>query len=444
MALRFDPGEDGAVLVTLTLPAIHLDDVPLGRLPATIDGNSVTLGPFELHYDSRSQALHGIVPASLAPVHELPFTLRRRETLELPPRPTPAAPARAPLWTYDAGSPIWAGVAVAGDLVIAGADDGTLHAVDPRSGERRWVFRAGGPIRTRVAAAGAAVVFQSDDGVLHAVEAATGEPLWQVRVAASPAVRKPFSDPTSRYDRFGSDVTVAGDRLFVGTHEGRLLCLRAGDGGEIWSFTAGDAILAAPTLAGERVVFGSFDGAVYALDAGTGRPLWKHDTGKPVVSTPAVAGRTAIVGSRSYDLLALGASAGDVVWQRYIWFSWVESSPVVRDGVVYVGSSDAAALFAFDARTGRTVWTADVWGWAWGQPAVTATRVYVGTAGQRGYPAPHRGAVVAVDRTDGRVAWQHVLEPEDDATYGVTGSLAAAGGRVFAGGLDGRIRAFAE
>ena len=81
------------------------------------------------------------------------------------------------------------------------------------------------------------------------------------------------------------------------------------------------------------------------------------------------------MGSRSYDLFALDAATGAVAWQRYIWFSWVESSPVVRDGVAYVGSSDAAAVYAFDVATGRKMWGTDVWGWAWDQPALTATRV---------------------------------------------------------------------
>ena len=66
---------------------------------------------------------------------------------------------------------------------------------------------------------------------------------------------------------------------------------------------------------------------------------------------------------------------GAVAWKRYIWFSWVDS-PVVRDGIAYVGSSDAAALYAFDARSGRPFWKADVWDGP-GTPAVTDRRVYM-------------------------------------------------------------------
>jgi outer membrane protein assembly factor BamB len=443
-ALELEPGEDGKALVKVSIPAIHLHQVPLGRLPLEIEGDQVRAGSFVLTHDRAAGTLGGTIPESLAPVYKLPVTLRRANAFEPPPRPRPTAPVVKPVWTYDAGAPLWAGTSAADGLVLAGADDGQMHALEARTGARRWVFRAGGAIRTRTTVVNGTAIFQADDGVLYALSVPTGQELWRVRVVAAPVVRKPSGDPTSRYDRYGSDVTAVEDHLFLGTHEGRALCLDARTGAGVWEFKSGDAVLAAPAVAGGRVVFGSFDGHVYALDATTGRLLWKRDTGKPVVSTPAVAGDRVVVGSRSYDLLALDVASGAVAWQRYFWFSWVESSAVVRDGVVYVGSSDAAAVYAFEVATGRQVWKSDVWGWAWDQPAVTATRVYIGTAGQKGYPVPHRGAVMALDRATGQAVWQLTVEPKDDATFGFTGSPAVAAGLVFVAGLDGRVVAFSE
>lgn len=444
IALELEPGDDGKVATNLSLPAIHLRSVALGRLPLAIDGTKVQLGSFALVYDRAGGVLRGTVPESLAPVYALPFELRRVDALDADRRRPPEAPTATPVWTYEAGAPLWAGATVHQGLVLAGGDDGRLHALEAGTGRSRWVFRAGGAIRTRAVAAGDTAYLQADDGLLYALNAATGEERWRVRVVAAPVVRKPFSDPTSRYDRYGSDVTVAGGKLYVGTHDGRLLCLDPSDGRRVWQFASGDAVLAAPALTGGRVFFGSFDGHVYALEAASGRLVWKHDTGKPVVSTPAVAGNRVVVGSRSYDLLGLEAATGSAAWQRYVWFSWIESSPAVRDGVAYVGSSDAALVLAVDAATGRVVWQADVWGWAWGQPAVTERRVYIGTAGQRGYPAPHRGSALALDRATGRPVWQHVVEPSGDDTYGFTGSPAAAEGLAIFTGLDGKVYAFGE
>jgi outer membrane protein assembly factor BamB len=263
-------------------------------------------------------------------------------------------------------------------------------------------------------------------------------------VVEKPIERLPLDDPKSRYDRFGSDVTVAGGRLYLGTHDGRVLALDPARGEEAWAFSSGDSVLAAPAVDGGRVFFGSYDGHVYALDAARGTLLWKRDTRGAVVSTPAVSGDRLVVGNRAYDLLGLDARTGEPAWSRYIWFSWVESSAVVRDGVAYVGSSDAAAVHAFDLRTGERRWKTDVFGWAWGQPAVTDGRVYAGTASRRGYLAGHQGLVVAMDRETGRPLWHYVARPAARGAYGFPGSPAVGEGRVFVTGLDGKVYAFAQ
>jgi len=254
--------------------------------------------------------------------------------------------------------------------------------------------------------------------------------------------RLPFDDPRSRFDRFGSDVTIAAGRLYVGTHDGKVVALDPADGRRLWEFATGDAVLAAPAVSGGTVLSGSYDHFVYALGAADGRLIWKQDTHGAVVSTPALSGSRAVVGNRCYDLLALDLATGATAWKRYIWMSWVESSATIRDGVAYVGSSDAAALFAVDARTGKRIWTADVFGWAWGQPAVTKDRVYTGTSSQVGYVAKHGGGLLALDRATGAVAWRYAMAAPDSGAYGVPGSPALGAGRVFAGGLDGKVYAF--
>jgi outer membrane protein assembly factor BamB len=163
-----------------------------------------------------------------------------------------------------------------------------------------------------------------------------------------------------------------------------------------------------------------------------------------VVSTPAIHGDLAIVGSRAYDLLGLDRRTGAGRWKRYVWMSWVESSATLRDGIAYVGSSDAAALFAVDAATGAKRWTADVQGWSWGQPAVTGARVYAGTSSQVGYLARHAGGVLALDRATGAVAWRYPAPAPASGPYGFPGSPALGAGLVFVGGLDGRLVALRQ
>jgi outer membrane protein assembly factor BamB len=161
-----------------------------------------------------------------------------------------------------------------------------------------------------------------------------------------------------------------------------------------------------------------------------------------VVSTPAVADGLVIVGSRSYDLLGIEAESGAVVWRRYLWFSWIESSVTVRDGIGYVGSSDAQAVLAFAPRTGALKWRADVFGWNWGRPAVSDAHVFVATAGLAGYTTEHRAAVLALDRSTGRPIWAFEPErPPHGGAFGFPGPVALSDDFVFAADLDGRLYA---
>ena len=359
-------------------------------------------------------------------------------------RPAPAGALVRPVWTTDLGSALSAGPSWASGVVYVGGVDGQVHAVDAHTGVRRWSFRAGGAIRTRPTVADGMVYVQADDGFLYKLHAANGGEVWRVRVVEKPIERLPFDDPRSRYDRFGSDVVVAEGRLHLGTHDGNVLALDPARGARLWSFATADAVLAAPAVESGRVYVGSFDGHVYALDAATGTLLWKRDTKGAVVSTPAVSQGRVVVGNRAYDLLALDSRTGDLAWRRYVWFSWIESSATIRDGMAYVGSSDAASVFAFDVATGQRLWAADVFGWAWGQPAVNSQRVYTATSSQVGYPAGHRAGVMALDRATGRTEWRYEAEPGQSGAFGFPGSPALGDGLVFVSGLDGRLYAFAE
>jgi eukaryotic-like serine/threonine-protein kinase len=442
VALTIESGDNDRVVLRLSIPAIHLDHVPIGRAPLVVREDSVRIGSFALAWGDGGRTLRGVMPAGLVPVYAIPMELHRVARFDLPVRPALAAPERAPRWSYDAGAALWAGPTFAGGVVYAGGQDGMVHALEARGGTPRWTFHAGGAIRVRPVIARGALYVQADDGLLYALDAAKGTLRWKTKIVESPIERLPFSNPKSRYDRFGSDVTVANDRLFIGTHDGRLLAIDPADGRVAWAFQAGDAILAAPAVASGRVLFGGFDHCVYALDATRGTLQWKTDTKGAVVSTPAVAGAVAVVGNRAYDLLGLDVETGRVVWKRYIWSSWVESSATLFAGLAYVGSSDEAAVYAVDPRDGRILWQADVFGWAWGQPAVTKARVYEGASSQVGYAADHLGGLFALNRKSGAVEWHYAAAAPDTGAYGFPGSPAVGAGLVFATTLDGRVLAF--
>jgi outer membrane protein assembly factor BamB len=433
------------VWTVFSFPAIHAWRFPIGQ--AEMSGTTIRVGPASFEYDAAARQITTTLPADLVPKYSMRVALRPRDAVTVPMRRPFDVPARSPRWVRDLGSPIWADATAGAGVVLAATDAGQLHAVDPRTGEDRWVFATGGAIRARPVVLDQDVVVQSDDGAVYRIDLKTGAQKWRVAIG-QPVRRLPIGDPASRYDNRGSAVAHDRGRLYVGMHDGRVLALDAEKGAILWEHKTGDSVIATPVVASGRVFCGSMDGKIYALNATDGTPLWSHDTGGPVTSAVALHKALVLTGSRSYDFQALDAATGAPAWRRYFWFSWVESPATVHDGIAYVGSSDAANVSAIDGASGKTVWTTDVRGSAWSQPAVTATRVYEAVAGVTNYIAPHEGRIVALDRTTGRPVWQFAAAPPPASTdrkplaFGFAGSVAVNDDAVFAGGLDGKLYAF--
>jgi outer membrane protein assembly factor BamB len=142
--------------------------------------------------------------------------------------------------------------------------------------------------------------------------------------------------------------------------------------------------------------------------------------------------------SRTYDLIALDASSGRELWN--------ESPPVVSDGVVYTGSSDATAVYAINTQDGSRKWRTRVPGWAWSRAAVSDELVVAGTVGQGAYPGVQAGSLVGIDRASGAIRWMHLDPPTDQAVaqkaeWGVGASPVIVDDVVYAADLSGRVMA---
>jgi len=85
---------------------------------------------------------------------------------------------------------------------------------------------------------------------------------------------------------------------------------------------------------------------LYALEARTGEQYWNYTSGSIIDPSPIVAEGVVYVGSQDSTFYALNAQTGEKVWS-YITRGSIISSPAVANGVVYVGSNDQS-LYAFN------------------------------------------------------------------------------------------------
>jgi outer membrane protein assembly factor BamB len=105
--------------------------------------------------------------------------------------------------------------------------------------------------------------------------------------------------------------------------------------------------------------------------------VWAASTGDFIDSSPAVAGGAVYVGSYDHNLYAYNATSGAVLWAASTPDS-VVLSPAVAGGLVYVASVNCN-LYAFKAATGVQEW-ADPRFCVTSSPAVVNGKVYVGAS----------------------------------------------------------------
>ncbi len=83
------------------------------------------------------------------------------------------------------------------------------------------------------------------------------------------------------------------------------------------------------------------------------------------------------VGGSRNTLYAIDAATGEHIWEAIgDNYDGIISSPVVVDGVVYVGSDADGTMYALDAATGKEKWSVSI-GWVNSSPAVVDGVIYL-------------------------------------------------------------------
>ena len=439
--------EDGKQAVRISLLGIGGYDVPIGTV--TIDGMTLDMKPypFPLRFDPKAATLSGYLAEEAVPVYKIPVKFRRSEPLQKPVPRTWNFPSPRVRWTFDTGAAVWAGIErdAASGLIFVANDAGTLHALEAKGAER-WKFASGKPVKARPAVIGDSVYLASDSGFLYKLDKSSGVERWRAKIdSGSPERISPYKEG-SRWDRYGSSIVSDGKRVYISSRDKTLYAFDAATGKEQWRAQSQDMMTATPALYRDMVLFADYKGIVRAVGASDGKPRWSYDAKLPVAGDLIVDADRVFVGSRTYELIALDAANGKELWKHYYWFSWIESPPVVRDGVVYTGSSDGVGVFAIDARDGKLRWKAAVPGWAWPRTAVGKQTVVAATVGAGAYPGSRAGSLVAIDRASGAIRWMYLEPPsaetvEKKGEWGFAAAPAMSDGVVYAADLKGRVHA---
>ena len=236
---------------------------------------------------------------------------------------------------------------------------------------------------------GSTVAVASNNGTLLALDARTGRELWRASVGV------PLSAGV------GSDGKVTA----VVTRENEVVALEAGK--VLWRQRLGAQTYTAPLVAGGRVFLLAADRSVTAFDGQTGRRLWNQQrTGEALVlgqSSVLLAVGDTLVAGMSGRLVGMNPANGSTRWEAAIaaprGTNEVERLVDLVGSVSRVGNVVCARAFqssvgCVDALTGRLLWT---------KPAIASEGV--GGNDSAVFGTENDGNVLAWNRVDGERLW---------------------------------------
>lgn len=180
----------------------------------------------------------------------------------------------------------------------------------------------------------------------------------------------------------------------------------------------------------------------YAADASGVGPDptvdWTFEAGGQIWSSPVVSEGLVYIGSGDGNLYAIDAATGDEAW-RYETDRRVEGTAAVARDTVYFGSFDRH-VYALDAQTGEERWTHDTGAIVRSSPTIVDGAVYVGAGCHNliceAYAeGESRGWIYSLDADTGERRWRHETGAE------VVSSPAVASGSVYVGSSDAHLYA---
>jgi outer membrane protein assembly factor BamB len=213
----------------------------------------------------------------------------------------------------------------------------------------------------------------------------------------------------------------------------------------IWRFGARTLVEFPPAIAYNRLYFANGSGVVYAVNAETGKRAWKRGRGRCTAASPAVSGHTVYMtflnrppcnrtpSSRlTGEVVAFSTGVGKVRWRREIGPS--ETSPLVADGLVYVGDWHGNVWALDQNDKGKVRWRFRTGGEVKGAPTLSGRRLYVGSYDHHLY---------ALNARTGKLLWRAQAQARPLRDRGRFYSTpTAAYGRVYVGATDGKVYSF--
>ena len=349
-------------------------------------------------------------------------------------------------WKHQTSGLVYASPVISDGTLYIGSTDSVFYAIEASSGKEKWRYQSGNTIQSSAAIHNNLIFFESGNRLLALNS--RGKLKWE-RDLCEGEVRNQL-DP---WDFHHSSPYIHDGNIYIGTEQGVLLGFDAMSGEQVLRChtISEQTIRTTPVVSGGLVIYGDWDGVLYANDISTGALAWKYDSKQEgtfpwpnsILTTVVVDGKSVYFAGKSNRLYSLDIQTGRKNWHYSSpTDQWLIGGPVVKKGVVYLGSSDQKLFHAIDASSGTLIWTTELDCRIWGSAAIKDGRVYVGS-----------NSLYEIDKVSGDIQKQYEFPQVHEAkkyggytdrTANFHSSPILFDGMIILGSDDGNIYAIRE
>ena len=310
-----------------------------------------------------------------------------------------------------------AGLVVAAGLVIFGADQGTVRALDWVEGRTVWqtapvsgTVNVSGPLALYLASDPHLVIVPTDDKRLRAISLADLSVVWE----------KTADD--LRGTIYGGAIIGPNGTLYAATDTGWLHAWNPVNGQPVWppvDLTATDGFGEPPAVTGDAIYLAGGNQAMYKIDAASRDMLWRVEIAGVPTTPPSVdlAAGLLFVGTDKGKVHAFSLADGTEAWTAA---TGSAIAGLANDGARVYATGANGNVYAWDAATGNQKWTDNMNSALAAAPLTDGHYVLVGT--QKG-EMRYLDATTGVENGD----WKLVMPNNDPISY----TPALAGGWLF-------------
>jgi len=244
---------------------------------------------------------------------------------------------------------------LAGDSVYAAARDGTIARYDAATGQVRWRTSVGTRLSAGVGSDGTLAVVATEEGEVFALDAENGKLRWKARVSS---------------EVLGAPA-VGEDLVLVRSADSRIFAFGVADGKRRWVFQRAAASLIVRSPAGvtlhEKSAYAGFSsGKLVAIALSNGGARWEATVAVPkgstelervtdIIGNPAAQGREVCAAAYQGRVACYDAQSGAPQWAREL----STLTGVSFDARYAFVSDDRGAVHALDRTNGRSIWKQD-------------------------------------------------------------------------------------